>query len=84
MCGYNSQARACLCVRASCGDMESEPSKNQWRKYAKGCLQAKNNHVVCFCSIVISVVMSAARKDTVSMNILLYFDSEYSTDFSVH
>lgn len=64
--------------------MESETSNNQKGKYAKGCLQAKNNNVVCFCSNVISVVMSAALKDLAFMNILLYFDFEYSTDFTVH
>lgn len=61
VCIYNS-ARACVCVLASSKDMESETSNNQKGKYAKGCLQAKNNNVVCFCSDIISVVMSAALK----------------------
>lgn len=42
--------RACARVRAcvSSRDMESDSSNNQRGKYVKGCLQAKNNHVVCF------------------------------------
>lgn len=54
--------------------MKSQSGINQKGKYVKGCLLAKNNNVVCFCSNIISVVMSAALEEAASVtkNILFF------------
>lgn len=70
----------CVFVCVSGRDMESQSGINQKRKYVKGCLLAKNNNVVCFCSNIISVVMPAALEESVTMTIPLFFHFKYNTE----